>query len=822
MVDVPKRVYELLQKKSMIGPDKPMHEILVVDGTDRSVFDPNDQAVGSDPKSTSYRPLKAIQGYGASSNNRISNWVRANNGKHFCAWTENIGGVNRVVIGYTSKENNYFLYNYPCEDILITDIAASMLSAGQVSLFKRTDGKVLMFVLDNNNPDMSAPTPRVGAKVDCYISNNGNGTDFAFHSNVYTNYHNDPRGYQQLLNSAPISMAIQTKTGRLVITFIAAYYVNWIWSSLNSMFIYTSDDEGVSWTRRLLTWTYNHTYRVGQPVELPDGTLFVERQDSTALNYVYRSLNNATNWVNVTPENSQQFRFNFSDYNKGASWPGALFSGSFFYDARTDTAYRVVPGAYNGCGVYALYNPTNENFLDKTAWRFIMYIHSNTFHSPKIWETPGRKLAISWSDLHTRTILIGFSPPVPLSLIAKQIMISHNKGMASNLTVSFDNKDGVLSPDKEGPFNKVFWPNNLISIRQGYGENLVDTFAGIIDNPSVRSFPQELVIGARDQLKKALDQTITSANGKHVIRFDNVLVEDIFTTLALLAGLDLRTIEPTGMKMSHTFSWESYMDAFSLLCDVANFVVNDTEEGKINFKYNTIRQPTHTQALDLTGEEWHEPDESPGVIDSEIVTDETGTIKYVKGTHYDFEYNPVQIKRLNLPDGHSVLVDYIYAAHVFREGVDIIRVGLDISDTGLYRTIIVHGQDSDNNVIEATKDYVDAELYNLPKDKILKIDAHEADTLAKCQAIADRAEYNIRSKARTIQFAAIAVPGLKVGDCVQVIESSGNISEAFVILDMATNMSDVGYTMDIRAFQMGRAPMPIVEEPEEPEGGEPD
>lgn len=351
-------------------------------------------------KLDTYRPHKTIQGYNDATNKRISNWVPTSDGRHMCAWTQDVDGVNKVVIGYTSSEDNYLLNHYPVEDIFVTGIVVGQITDYQVSLFQRSDNKVLLFLAD-------ATGPNVPSVVNCYIDNVGDGKSWELHGNVYTNDSNET-ALRIGDTTTRITTAFVTNTGRIIISFMAL--ARWIGqgdTSIHTAFIVYSDDGGKTWAISLEHRQLNWTMGFGQPVQLPDGTLYIEYQNSAGGNLVFVSTSNGASWTDT----EVQFRNNFSDVCKGDKWPGGVWSGSFFYDERTDKVYRIVSGVFKGCGVYTLDNPTHGNFLEKSMWKFIMYIHSNTLNPPRIWKTPQGRIAVSWNDQGLRTVILGWTEP---------------------------------------------------------------------------------------------------------------------------------------------------------------------------------------------------------------------------------------------------------------------------------------------------------------------------------------------------------------------------------------------------------------------------
>ena len=776
-----------IKARSMKGLYKPSHEIFIEGEVgDRVPFEEGGLN-------------KIIQGY-VSSNARISNYVPTEDGRHMCAWTANVSGVgNRVIMGYTDTEEKYLSEHYPVEDTLTTDIAVTSLSSGQVTLYKRRDGKVLMLVIDQNNPNMSDPIPREGARVDCYLSETGNGNDFAFLSNVYLNYHNDTRGYQQIGQVSRITMPIRTKTGRLIVCFVAPYYSGWVWSSQGTTMIYTSDDEGETWQLRLRARAYNHENTIGQPCQIPDESIFVERQLSTGSSILYMSKTDGGVWSNVG---------SFRNMRGNSSW-----SGSLFYDEETDKAYRLSPGTYSGCGIYTLDSPTVDNFAALENWTYLMYVDSNTMGTARIWITPKDRLAFSWADMGSRTVILGFTFPEPTPVHAKSIEITRNEDMGGQLTVKFDNPGGILSPDSPGEFHKFFWPGKKIWIKQGYGEDMPFTYKGFIDDVNIVSPPQTLIVFCRDNLSLALDQHITHPIiGSRVNRFMVQAVEDVFRTLATWAGFENIVTEPTGMiLLDKTFSWELYGDAFSWLADLVGFKYDCDEEGTLYFLEPKDRQPEATEIHALTGESWVDLNQEQAATYSERVRKLDST-PCVRGTDYEIDYgfeDPFQaaLRRIaggNIASGESVRISYVYPAYTFVEGEDIAAIDYRISRRELYAEVVVLGKGENDEVLYATA-IPQIQQYGVQRDKVLPIQAQDAVTIAECQEIADRTAKIIETRARVVTFLAIAVPHLQKGDCIRVLEHTTTISEIYRIIDLGTSMDDNGYLETMTCYHYSHA-----------------
>jgi hypothetical protein len=126
--------------------------------------------------------------------------------------------------------------------------------------------------------------------------------------------------------------------------------------------------------------------------------------------------------------------------------------------------------------------------------------------------------------------------------------------------------------------------------------------------------------------------------------------------------------------------------------------------------------------------------------------------------------------------------------------------------------------------VVATANYISAAYYNIPADKILWLQAGEATTLAACQAIANKAEYQMRCRDRICEFACIGNPYLQIGDIIQVTETTTTISELYRITDIQSTQSpDGGYIMQITCYHYAAAgadptDYDAVEDPPLPEG----
>ena len=376
-------------------------------------------------------------------------------------------------------------------------------------------------------------------------------------------------------------------------------------------------------------------------------------------------------------------------------------------------------------------------------------------------------------------------------LPVKSLTVEPSKNSAGAAAITADNKGGAFSPDKAGEWANVIWPNNPFSVRIGYGENLEEVFAGLIDKISekTKSVP-EITFSSRDYLKRALDQTVTSLTGKRSITYTGKSPEYIFADLAIRAGWESGEIhtEASGLTIdSIAFTHQSYAEAFDQLCGLFNYEYYCGRDGDLYFHYVTDRQPEAAdEEVTLGGTTPDELEHYPVITASIRLwsgAGQTGT-EYVKDTDYTVtegnKDTPWQITRIPggaIGDGATVYVSYVYAAWVFEEGKDIASLGYEIDDAELYRTITVLGKTSEGKICHGNASYGSADYYNLLTDKVLIVNSDTATTPAECEEIAARIAVSQGATARTVTFDAVGNPYLWVGDCIMVIESTTTISE---------------------------------------------
>lgn len=287
-------------------------------------------------------PIVVYQGYDGVTQ-AISNWVPTTDGRYMCCWLDPI--TYQLVTGYCTNLN-FLSTNYAITSIIVTpDIVTNgvPISDGIASLYKRVDGKVLLFVVSEG----------LDSWCRCYISNNGNGDDWIFYSLVAEFVADNGAS-----TSGHANIPVKLATGRLIIS-VEMKSNNWI-SSYNfpTGVIAYSDNDGLNWSIAHQV-AGSDTYGIGQICQLPDGGLFCVWTSGSGTAYLLRSLDNGITWTQV------------------ASWDTTFANSglhgwaiSFYYDPITSTVYA--QSTMDGEFIAYLENPTSENFSNITAWTVLL------------------------------------------------------------------------------------------------------------------------------------------------------------------------------------------------------------------------------------------------------------------------------------------------------------------------------------------------------------------------------------------------------------------------------------------------------------------
>ena len=285
----------------------------------------------------------AQQGY-SSTGLLLCNWVQKTNGEYMSAY---VNSSTKEIITATCADTSFLTSNYGVDSIAGSGFYVSAVSSvAQCTLCKRPDGKVLLIVADH----------AVGLTnvVVCYISNSGNGDDWAFYSNALT-------------NTAPTAVSgtdfgfvgtCITETGRIVLPGSMGYYISG-YSFLIAR-VLVSDDNGLTWTTTLTTSYVQGVRASGAVTQLPDGTIVFYRVQGSGSAYFTYSINNGASW------NSVDISDDFSD-----ALVDNVYGFSFYYDALSGKLYGHCNGVIGASGFYYLDAPTVSNLCNKADWKQI-------------------------------------------------------------------------------------------------------------------------------------------------------------------------------------------------------------------------------------------------------------------------------------------------------------------------------------------------------------------------------------------------------------------------------------------------------------------
>ena len=150
------------------------------------------------------------------------------------------------------------------------------------------------------------------------------------------------------------------------------------------------------------------------------------------------------------------------------------------------------------------------------------------------------------------------------------------------------------------------------------------------------------------------------------------------------------------------------------------------------------------------------------------------------------------------------LKNVLEIAHVFEEGVNIESIMYEVDDSDLYYEIAVFGQKDEDTTISASW-RMDSTVnrFNVLPGKVMKVDIEGIVTQEYLQQIANNMAVNMLNRARKVSITAPMVPHLDIGMCVQIIESSSTISEAYRVTDLTFNHEPGKATMSLSGYHFG-------------------
>ena len=706
---------------------------------------------------------------------------------------------------------NETVYEAECEDTdSLTGLDNSATGWASTGLSSLTHARAAVWNLDGGLylTFSDAGSPSVApARQEIYKSPSGNGGDWQLYATLQSLPYTATNTYgSHDLNLTGIP--IKLESGRWVL--VAGKWLNYYGYLVQNAYVWISDDNGVTWTSTYKLSAYmlagDYYATVNKQIWVsPAGNLYTCFSESVSYCpfKVIKSTDNGITWSIVlntkgyTTFGESSYYFSIIDNKKGGFY---LFIGSAESGAHMVWDFPDPEADINNYR-YVQHLPVHPS-AEQNENTLLIEIDNTLIYA--------RKYAVLGIALN------------PQFLAVKSVDVDMSKGMASQVTVVIDNKNGRYSPDRSAsdPWHQVIWPNHRSTIKLGYGDNQQQVFTGLIDSVSMRTFPQELEFTARDMLKQALDQTVAQVVAGvtyYNITYVDQTAEYIARDLALKAGwadADIIT-EATGITIaSIQFAHESYADCFQRLCELAGFEFYCDHEGKFYFVYATDRQPAVTDWL-LTFAALNtpivlrDPDLHP-IVESSIIL-KYGETVYVNGTDYTFNGETNEIKALltgSIPTGQTNQISYVYAAWVFREGEDIFALDYTITDQDIYSKVIVISQDSEGGFVRGDNDFGGVRYYDVLPGKVLIVNAGDlASTSEQCAAIAQRTGKASLTKPRTANFEAVGNPFIQVGDCIQVIESSTQISEIYRVVSLRHSWTPAGAKTTMSTYHYGYAPI---------------
>lgn len=279
----------------------------------------------------------------------LSQWIETNDGRYMAAYVDT---TNRhVMIGYCNSDI-FLTTEYPIQNSVDTGIVLRNLVTNPV-ITKRADGKVLMVIKEGYKATY------IGATLDCYISNSGNGNDFVYYSNITSPYRSGATSSESI---APGLNIFTTKTGRILVNSGLCWGYSYSADFLDGNYVYSSDDNGLTWTRRYAFESFYASQGTRQMAQIPDGTLFFTDNIAGAETRLFYSSDDGSTWSKINNWNST-----FS------------YMMSMFYDEDIDNLYALI----NGQGIYYIEKPTFDKVIDKSNWKLIEYVYLNEYgHQP--------------------------------------------------------------------------------------------------------------------------------------------------------------------------------------------------------------------------------------------------------------------------------------------------------------------------------------------------------------------------------------------------------------------------------------------------------
>ena len=356
-------------------------------------------------------------------------------------------------------------------------------------------------------------------------------------------------------------------------------------------------------------------------------------------------------------------------------------------------------------------------------------------------------------------------------------------------------------------------PGKRILVYLGYGTEKVLSFYGEIDDVSFEATATGYTISldCRDLGAFLVDNLMIGPDPEepYYVAFDTMDVSDIVGSALIAAGFapEAFVTEPSGVLRDMEFEEQTYADLIEWAIDATGFQFYIREDGKPHFvppkdRYPNVENEEHVCVLGQEVSLENFP-VAPGT--EKVKRDPLGSVVYTRDLDYTIDYATGKITPLptgSMLPSQTFYTDYVFAAWTFRHGEDIFSLTYSLSRRNQYGKIIVEGDGAEGSWT-APESYWDT--HSIPQSKVLRTINTELLEDAECTAQAVRLATNMQRRYMQVEFAAVAVPWLQVGDCIQVIEYSSTISEIYKIVSLQIEYSGSEAIMTMRCYFFGYA-----------------
>lgn len=362
---------------------------------------------------------------------------------------------------------------------------------------------------------------------------------------------------------------------------------------------------------------------------------------------------------------------------------------------------------------------------------------------------------------------------------------------------------GVDFPQKMNDWSNEILPGKNIQVLMGYGSNLVPVFTGQVDDVIMSPDDAMMEIDCRDLGCLLVDQQVDDGTEEFYLSYESVDASSIVKDLLLKAGISESKIialqESEIIVDFIEFNSMTYADAIAKLEDMTVFELIFTEDGNVKWQEPKDGQPYGAAAITMSGYNELQLDFYPISKQSEKVW--SGSATYTRDSDYSIDWETGKIRRVEgstIPDNTVVMMSCVYAAMVFQEGVNLIKMPYKISRRDIYGKVIINGDG-----VQSVRTLPKPSDFGVTLQKIIKVSNEFITTQEKADEIADRYIRYMRRKKREINFESIGVPWVQIGDCIQVKESTTTASEIYRITGLDLNLSSEGFTMSGTCYYYG-------------------